>query len=206
MFSRKPAAVASGVFAALALAATLLTAGPASAAPGDSVDPSTIKVDVAASKPTKVTVPAMFAAQGRAAGLTAEQAGALQGSVDAYLRKLGAEATQADFNTIALKGANLHVTVPGEAHPRGLAASYCSFQYFCAYEYEWQTGSEIHIINCADVRVIPWFTTGSWVNNQTPGTRPLLTFTNGSTWSMPAAYSDQLTGVGWSPVWKIDPC
>jgi hypothetical protein len=86
-----------------------------------------------------VAVRAEFAAQARTADLAAGQASALQGKVDAYLTKVGAKATQADYNTIALEGADLHVTVPGEAHPRGLAASYCSFKYFCAYSGAWQT-------------------------------------------------------------------
>jgi hypothetical protein len=40
------------------------------------------------------------------------------------------------------------------------------------------------------VNWIPWFTTGSWVNNQTRGTRSVMTFTNWSTWVMPIAYAD----------------
>ncbi len=193
---------ATGLLAALTLAATLLTGSPATAAPAD---PSTAKVATSASKPVKI-VSAKFAAEGRAAGLTTGQSRALQGEVNAYLAKLGAKATQISFNTIAIPGGEVHVAVPGEARPRGTLGTYCAYKYFCAYEYEYQNGSDIHMYDCSVVPTIPWFTTGSWVNNQTRGTRPLLTFTDGSTWRMPAAYAQQLAGVGWSPVLSIDPC
>lgn len=198
--------VARGVFAALILAATLLTGGPAAAAPDNSNDTSAVEVDLAAVKPSTGSVPATFATQARTAGLTAGQTSTVQGKVDAYLAELGPQATQSDFNTIALPGADLHVTVPGEAHPRGLAASYCASKYFCAYSGEWQTGEEIHMYDCGREHYIPWSSTGSWVNNQTPGRRPVLTFTNGDKWIMPPAYADQLTGVNWTPVSNIVPC
>ncbi|GIF04210.1 hypothetical protein Asi03nite_17480 [Actinoplanes siamensis] len=188
------------MFAVLTLTATLMFGTPASAA-----DTAGVKVDTAKSRPAKVAS-ARFAAEGRAAGLDAGQARALQGEVNLYLAKYGKAARQVSFNTIALKGADIHVAVPGEAHPRGIAGTYCAYKWFCAYEYEYQNGSDIHMYDCGVTWYIPWFTTGSWVNNQTPGTRPLLTFTDGSTWRMPGAYAQQLSGVGWSPVSSIVPC
>ncbi|WP_433378926.1 hypothetical protein ACQPZX_12570 [Actinoplanes sp. CA-142083] len=188
----------------LALATTLLVAGPPSAAP-DSPG-SSGKVDFAATAPAS-SVRADFAGQARSAGLTAKQSASLQGKANAYLAKLGKGATQKSFNTIALKGADLYLTVPGEAQPRGLAASYCAYYYFCAYSGERQTGDSIHMYDCGVYNYIPWVTMGSWVNNQTRGTRPWLYFwTDGSWWNMPAAYAQQLTGVGWSPVDGIIPC
>ena len=203
----RPAVV---VLAALTLAATLLTAGPAAAAPGGSAAgpaASATKVDIAAAKAVRASaVPAKFAAEGRSAGLTAAQQGALQGKVDAYLTKLGPTARQSNFNTIALKGADIHVAVPGEAHPRTALGTYCAYKYFCAYSGEWQNGDDIHMYDCGVAFYIPWYTTGSWVNNQTRGTRPVLQFTDYSTWVMPAAYAQQLSGVGWSPVLYITAC
>jgi hypothetical protein len=190
----------SAGFAVLALLAALMISSPASAA-----DTAGGKVDTATSRPAKVSS-ATFAAEGRAAGLTAGQASALQGAVNLYLAKYGTAARQTSFNTVALKGADIHVAVPGEAHPRGIAGTYCAYKWFCAYQYEYQNGDDIHMYDCGAVNVIPWSTTGSWVNNQTRGTQPLLTFTNGSTWRMPGAYAQQLSGVGWGPVWKIVPC
>ncbi|MEH0971246.1 hypothetical protein V6U77_08960 [Micromonospora sp. CPCC 205546] len=96
--------------------------------------------------------------------------------------------------------------MPGEAHPFGLAAVPCPSLYFCAYSTQWQTGDAIFMTICGRYNAIPWVTTGSWVNNQTTGTRPLLTFTIGSTWTMPAAPSSQATGVDWLPVRNIKPC
>jgi hypothetical protein len=110
-------------------------------------------------------------------------------------------------------GANLYLTVPGEAHPRGLSSAAdaqlaysCPYYYFCAYSAASYTGDFINLTTCYQDTIIPWFTTGSWKNNQTPGTQPLLTFTDGSTWWMPGAYAVQSSGVGWSPVYTIDPC
>jgi hypothetical protein len=192
------------VVALLAVAATLFTAGPASAAPDGSG--GRVKVDLTATAPA-ASVRADFAGQARAAGLTAKQAAALQGKADAYLAKLGKGVTQKTFNKIALPGADLYLTVPGEAQPRGVAATYCAYYYFCAYSGERQTGDSIHMYDCGVYNYIPWVSTGSWVNNQTRGTRPWLQFwTDGSWWQMPGAYAQQLTGVGWYPVDGIIPC
>lgn len=159
-----------------------------------------------------------FVGQAQSAGLSAAQAQGLQAKIDDYLVRLEGRGTQVSPNQIALKGGMLNVTVPGEAQPRNLvrnpaypaAVENCrpsaDFEWFCAYEYERRQGDVIDMWDCFVEFFIPWFTFGSWENNQTRGTQPRLTFTNGAIWDMPGAYSNQLTGVGWSPVLKIVPC
>ncbi|MEV6962560.1 hypothetical protein AB0M97_25925 [Streptomyces sp. NPDC051207] len=161
-----------------------------------------------------------FVAQAREAGLSAGKAAGLQAKVDAYLTELAGTGTQVSPNQIDLNGAMLNVAVPGEKQPRQLGetgtaaegpnAAECvsgaRYGWFCAYKYQGFTGDNIGMYSCGWARTIPWFTVGSWDNNQTAGTRPLLTFTNGSTWSMPGARSSQTTGVDWAPVRNIQPC
>lgn len=157
---------------------------------------------------------ATFAAQGRAAGLTAAQAGALQAKADDYLAALGTGATQVGPDKITVKDNVLLLTVPGEARPRGLSSAVdarlaisCPYLYFCAYSAQWFTGDAFLLENCAGGAHIPWVSTGSWKNNQTSGTQPWLYFWDGQDpWHMPGAYAEQASGVGWYPVDFIDPC
>ncbi|MFV2118852.1 hypothetical protein ACE14D_10570 [Streptomyces sp. Act-28] len=164
--------------------------------------------------------PAAVVEESRKAGLSAEKATGLQAKVDAYLTRLAGKGTQVSPNQIDLDGAVLNVAVPGERQPRQLGepsvtaegpnAAECvggaDYGWFCAYRYQNFTGDNIGMYSCGWARSIPWYTVGSWDNNQTAGTRPLLTFTNGTTWDMPAARSSQTTGVDWAPVRNIRPC
>lgn len=161
--------------------------------------------------------PGEFMAQARAAGLSAEEAKGLQAKVDDYLAKLGRRATQVSPNQIDLKGAVLSVTVPGEVRPRQLAAAtsaqynspscrpYTLYGWFCAFQYEAYAGDTIGMWSCYRYS-IPWASTGSWTNNQTPGTQPRAYFTNGTTWDMPPAFSYQGAYVNWAPVVAIRNC
>jgi len=158
-----------------------------------------------------------FTAQAEAAGLSAEKADALQAKVDRYLTKLQGHGKQVSPNQIDLGGAVLNVAVPGEAQPRqlvapanvSLAVAQCvgsaAYQWFCAYQYEYRTGDHIGMWRC-DNYFIPWYTTGSWENNQTAGTRPVMHFVSTPSQSMPAAYSAQQTGVYWNAVHSITNC
>jgi hypothetical protein len=158
---------------------------------------------------------AEFVAQARSAGLSVAQANGLQAKVDDYLVKTGG--TQVSPNQIDLGGAVLGVSVPGESQPRRFGdeiGAYgrfaCDYQgapaeTFCAYKYEGFFGEYVQMYDCGTYR-IPWGTTGSWINNQTPGTVPVLTFWNDSKWHMPAPYSDQYLGVDWHPVISIKNC
>jgi hypothetical protein len=114
-------------------------------------------------------------------------------------------------------GAVLNVAVPGEERPRHLVratrAEYkvvvcyrgAPYKFFCAFSLERYDGTYIAMYHC-DIYPIPFVTTGSWDNNQTPGTRPVLTFTNGTRWVMPPAHSSQDVGVNWYPVRTIKNC
>lgn len=156
-----------------------------------------------------------FTAQARTAGLSASQAAGLQAEVDAYLAKLAGRGKQVSPNQIDMSGAMLTVTVPGETHPRRFESSAetpcdgsVDYGYFCAYQYEFQAGAEIAMYSCRNYS-IPWQTVGSWINNQTTGTRPVLYFSTTPPrppWTMPAAYAFQLTGVNWTPVGSITNC
>lgn len=160
---------------------------------------------------------AAFVAQSRAAGLDAAQAAGLQNKVDRYLVELAGQGTQVSPNQIDLGGAVLNVTVPGEDTPRPIGevstfeynalecVGYADPQWFCAYELQHRTGDNIGMWKC-DFYSIPWYTVGSWENNQTSGTRSRAYFTDQSSWLMPAAYSIQTTNVAWTPVARIRNC
>ena len=200
--------------AAAALAATLLAAQPAhgkaAATPAHlsayaiADDPARVphKIDPTADVRTGVPSRPGFTARSRAAGLTAAQADALQAKADRYLARLDEPATQVAPDLIRLKGAELHLTVPGTTQ----RAPGCPYYYFCAYSGERFTGDWILQKDCWVERYIPWTGHGSWINNQTRGTQPLLEFTNGDLWWMPGAYAQQATGVGWDPVFSITAC
>jgi hypothetical protein len=157
-----------------------------------------------------------FTAQARAAGLTAEQAATLQAKVDVYLKEVGG--TQVSPNRIDLaNGGVVKVALPGEKQPRQFAAvpnaapdprcdGGADYLYFCAYSYIDYTGDQLAMGSCAYYE-IRWIGTGSWDNNQTPGTQPTAYFTDGrDPWGMPPARSTQARGVNWWPVAGIRNC
>lgn len=163
--------------------------------------------------------PPGYTAQARAAGLSARQAQALQDKIDGYLDKLRGRGTQVSPNQIDMKGAVLNVTVPGEERPRQLVPateasqqaagcpswSQVPYGWFCAYEREAGNGDSIGM-NACDNYFIPWYSIGSWVNNQTTGTVPRVHYVSGGYANMPAAYSNQRYGVVWSAVHSITNC
>lgn len=169
-----------GLLAVLALFAALLPGGAAQADQGG----------------------AKFGAQSQAAGLSTDQADALQAEVDAYLAKLGSGAEQVAPDRIKMAGVEVILAVPGEKR----AAADCAYYYFCAYEYEYFQGTVVRAKDCGAYYGIPWYTTGSWINNQTSGTRARVNYVNDTHWYVPGAYSEQSTGMGWSRVWSVVPC
>ncbi|MGA5299080.1 hypothetical protein ACPCHT_04085 [Nucisporomicrobium flavum] len=208
----------AGVLATLTAVAALVVLPQSSAAQASPDSGRAGKVDVSARALSKShalsAAGATFAAQGRTSGLTAGQADALQAKADKYLAALGSDATQVGPDKITVGGNVLLLAVPGEAHPRGLSSTAdarmaipCPYTYFCAYSAQWFTGDAFLLEDCNVGALIPWFTTGSWKNNQTSGTQPWLYFADGQApWHMPGAYAEQASGVGWSPVYSIDPC
>ncbi|MEU8868718.1 hypothetical protein [Streptomyces umbrinus] len=160
---------------------------------------------------------AAFVALAREAGLSVEQAAGLQEKVDGYLGKLAGSGTQVSPNQIELGGAVLNVAVPGENGPRPLGdvsatvenADECNgwtkYGWFCAYKYKNRSGDNIGMYRCGHYD-IPWVTTGSWVNNQTTGTEPMMYYTNTGSELLPPAYSYRDSGVNWRVVDRIRNC
>ncbi|MCP3755236.1 peptidase inhibitor family I36 protein [Streptomyces sp. TBY4] len=85
------------------------------------------------------------------------------------------------------------------------AAVACPYEYFCAYPEPNFGGTPIMTWQCNDVRAMPWYGTGSWINNQTAGTRARFGMVGGGSLYTAGAYS-QNPAVNWGPVASIDPC
>ncbi|MGI5153047.1 hypothetical protein ACQEVC_42835 [Plantactinospora sp. CA-294935] len=146
---------------------------------------------------------AKFVAQSRAAGLSADKAATLQADADRLLEKLGSGATQVAPNKIKMPGAELILPVPGQEQ----RPAPCPYYNFCAYSEAGFTGYQVNAEDCAITYGIPWYTyNGSWINNQTPGRRARVNYTDGTHWYVPGAYSQQSSNMGWYRVGSVDPC
>ncbi|MEV7519227.1 hypothetical protein [Streptomyces sp. NPDC091371] len=86
------------------------------------------------------------------------------------------------------------------------AAVACPYEYFCAYPEPGYGGQPIMLWSCSDVRYIPWSSTGSWINNQTSGTRARFIYSGGASSYTDGAWSVAPGGVNWSQIYYIDPC
>jgi hypothetical protein len=149
-----------------------------------------------------------FAEQAKAAGLSDAQVSGLQAKVDAFLEKH--RGTQVAPGRIQLPDgkAFVQMAVPGERNARDFSRNgavtpqqSCPYYYFCAY----RGGDVLSYYYCND-QYMPWTGYGSYVNNQTPGTR--ATFKNsghGSIGTSCAAYC-AVGSINWSPIYYIDPC
>ncbi len=158
---------------------------------------------------------ARFAAQALTAGLTTAQVKALQGEVDAYIKKDGG--TQVAINKVDFHGGNIVFVVPGERYARVVtasssgqaipaASSACPYLYFCEWSGTNYTGSERSLLTCGTFYGNPFFGTGSWKNNQTSGTRARF-YSSGVNliFITPGAWSGD-TSYNWNPVYFIEPC
>ncbi|GID30453.1 hypothetical protein [Paractinoplanes brasiliensis] len=87
------------------------------------------------------------------------------------------------------------------------ASSPCPYYTFCAFPYANFRGQAVYAEDCAAVYKFRWSSTnGSWINNQTPGTRARINYMDGTHWYVPGAYSEQSSGMGWYRVDSIEPC
>jgi hypothetical protein len=87
------------------------------------------------------------------------------------------------------------------------AATPCPYYNFCAYQYANFEGQVIFAEDCAAIYKFRWSSTsGSWINNQTRGTRARINYRDGTHWYVPSAYSEQSSGMGWHRVDSIEPC
>ncbi|MFJ3339225.1 hypothetical protein [Streptomyces sp. NPDC086766] len=157
-----------------------------------------------------------FAAQARAAHLTDAQSASLRSEVDRILVKTGGK--QVALNEIDLNGqGRVMVAIPGETHPRDFVSAAGAVYsdpclegpvysgYFCAYSQPTFQGSEIQMYYCQSYSM-PWGGYGSWVNDQTAGTRARFYGSGGSLlYTTPGAYSSN-QNYYWTPVWTIRPC
>ncbi|MEU3937362.1 peptidase inhibitor family I36 protein [Streptomyces sp. NPDC029044] len=184
---------ASLAVAALALSAVGLT-GPASA-------------DTA-------RTPAAFDKQARAAGLSRDDADALQAKVDRYLARQ--DGRQVSANEIALAdGAKLTVTVPGERYVRDLSAPTarraaaqweCDYTYFCMFRQTLGMGDRLALYHCQDHALQNWTGEGSYYNNQTPGTRAVFKNRNRNVIHTTPDAPFSVASYDWTPVWFVRPC
>ncbi|MER5771620.1 hypothetical protein [Streptomyces sp. NPDC001985] len=184
--------LATGLAAFTAIAATLTpTTTAAATQPGPTGGSSAITAGGASGASRSASD---FMSQSRSLGLTAVQARALQAEADANVSRTGG--TQVAPNKIDLGGATMTLAVPGEKYARDLtqpgsarAAASCGYGHMCAYKERNYVGNTIDMVRCADYR-IPWVTRGSWINNQTTGTRARFKSSDGVVrWTSPGAYS-----------------
>ena len=99
-------------------------------------------------------------------------------------------------------------TADAATHSAGTAAAAaasCPYKYFCAYPGANFTGTPILMYNCTEYDM-PWSSVGSWINNQTPGTRAQFRSSDHVTrWTDDGAY-DTDASADWSWVWYVKPC
>ncbi|MET9802849.1 peptidase inhibitor family I36 protein [Streptomyces sp. NPDC006368] len=180
MTLRKPTAALFAVLALIA-ATTLGLTAPATAAP----------------------VPGHhdFAAQAAQAGLDDDEAEDLRKQVDDHLARHGGEQTA--LNRIELAGTGeIVLPIPGARDAR----ADCPSQNFCMFTGPNFSGAQFNLYRCGTYDLENWTGNGSWINNQTPGTRARFLDSNRNTiYTTPGAYSAS-SSYNWSPVWHVVPC
>lgn len=151
-----------------------------------------------------------FNAQARAAGLTAAEAEQLQQRVNTRLEQLGGKQVAAN-KIVYDTGGFLLLNLPGEKYARelgqpiGIQAS-CTYTYFCAWSGLDFTGEERAEFRCAVLIIIPWAGSGSWINNQTLGTRANFLRADKSVLSTSFGAPSWTSSFYWTPVFYIDVC
>lgn len=154
-----------------------------------------------------------FAAQARGYGLSSTQAGELQQEVNAYITKHGG--TQAAINEVKFTGGAIVFVVPGQKYARPVTSvatavpatgETCPYLDFCPFENTNYEGTEYYLTQCNVYTYIPWTTTGSWKNDQSPGTSAYIYNLNGSLrLKTPGAWSGD-TSYNWAPVGSVEAC
>ncbi|MFF4274249.1 peptidase inhibitor family I36 protein [Streptomyces sp. NPDC001536] len=155
-----------------------------------------------------------FGEQVRAAGLSRDDADALQTKVDRYLARH--DGRQVAANEIALgDGATLTVTVPGERYVRDLGTSAesraaaqweCDQEYFCMYREQLGMGDRLALYYCQDYALQDWTGEGSYYNLQTRGTQALLKNKNRTVIHVTPGAPYGNPSYDWTPVWYVRPC
>lgn len=118
---------------------------------------------------------ARFKADAVAEGLTSAEADALQMRVNRMLIQSGGRQVAAN-KIVYNHGGYLLLSLPGEEYAReldkpvGAPAAGCSHLWFCAYSLDNYRGDRLAQKNCSPNLQIPWFSWGSFENDQTWGT------------------------------------
>jgi|SRR5215471_10664074 len=92
-----------------------------------------------------------------------------------------------------------------QADPADVAIHGCPFLYFCAYSGTNFTGSVIPMLNC-QLYTMPFAGEGSWVNNQTRGTRAEFLGSRGQLLNFTAPAPSQNASKNWTNVFFVKPC
>lgn len=97
-------------------------------------------------------------------------------------------------------------TVDGAAVLEASPVAGCNFEYFCAYPNTNFGGTPIRMLRCGVDVFIPFGGNGSWINNQTAGTRARFKDANHHViFTTPGAFSAN-TSYNWSFVWFVQAC
>ncbi|CAM5544787.1 hypothetical protein HS99_0009895 [Kitasatospora aureofaciens] len=154
-----------------------------------------------------------FTAQAYALGLTPVQATSLQARVDTYLARTGGTQVAAD-RILLPGGGELRLALPGERQPRDLAASgnaplaslACPYTWVCAYSAPYYEGDVLMLYTCNKLNPVPWYGTGSWINNQRSDLHAKFYDHGGNLgWTSPGGYSSDPTAP-WDWVGYLSPC
>ncbi len=82
----------------------------------------------------------------------------------------------------------------------------CAFKWFCAYPSTNFGGTPIKMFDCGVDVFIPFVGNGSWINNQTSGTRARFKDANHNVIAVtPGAFSAD-TSQDWTPVFYVQAC
>ena len=159
--------------------------------------------------------PSSFAAQVRAAGFSAAQAGELQSAMDRDLAALGGRQVAAN-QIITADRSTITYPLPGEKYAHVLGDglngndprtpfTLCSYGAFCGWPGDNYTGTGFTHAACGDFYEIPdnFKSGGSWINNQTHHyTTTFWAKGYGYLSTSPGAYFPESHG-NWYPVWYI---
>jgi hypothetical protein len=95
-------------------------------------------------------------------------------------------------------------TLLGLATPA--AAADCPSGNLCLFTGTDFTGTQYNIYRCDTYALSNWEGYGSWINNQTPGTRAQFLDENRNViYTTPGAYSAS-SSYNWTPVWYVRSC
>jgi hypothetical protein len=98
---------------------------------------------------------------------------------------------------------------PQDGEAARVNGDWCYYGYFCAWTGSYATGAQFNVSTCNEDQELPgsgWDGTGSWFNNQTPGTQALLKDKNHNVVTTSAPPKSEDGDQNWGPVWYLDAC